>query len=118
MRSRFESLRWCEIGNLPHTQREVLRLARAEGLSRAEIAETLQIASATVGTHMKRAYAALRNALLKQREVPPYSIDAELHEIFVAMNDRAKAARARARRPITRGHPATDGSLARSGEAS
>jgi len=118
MLDRLESLLWWEIGNLPHMQQEVLRLAWAEGLSRAEIAEALQIAPATVGTHTKRAYAALRNALLKQRYFPPHSIDAELHEIFVAMNDRAKAARARARRPVTSGHPATDGSLARSGEAS
>ena len=101
MLDRLQSLLWWEIGNLPVMQREVLRLAWAECLSRAEIAEKLRISPHTVGTHTKRAYAALRTALLKKRYFPPYSLDADWHEIFVAMDDRAKTQRLSARRSRT-----------------
>lgn len=108
MHDRLQSLLWWEIGNLPRMQAEVLRLAWAEGLSRSQIAETLRISVETVGTHTKRAYAALRTALLKRRYFPPYSMDAEWHEIFVAMNDRATTERLNAQRRPQTGRTETD----------
>lgn len=59
---------WRHLCALPAKQRAVLVLRYYEGLSEAEIAETLGLRRGTVKSHASRGLAALRRRLIESRE--------------------------------------------------
>jgi RNA polymerase sigma-70 factor (sigma-E family) len=60
---------WALLRSLPSRQRAVLVLRYYEGLSEAEIAQTLRLSRGTVKSHAARALSALRDRLTKQTTI-------------------------------------------------
>lgn len=58
----FERI-WAEVRRLPKRQVEVIALLYVEGLTVAEIAETLSLAKETINTHLRRARQTLSRRL-------------------------------------------------------
>ncbi|ATL46060.1 hypothetical protein COR50_02155 [Chitinophaga caeni] len=56
----YQDILQAALAKLPPQQKEVYRLARAEGLSHEEIAERMHISRATVKSHMARALQYIR----------------------------------------------------------